>query len=72
MTALLIRLHLYQPYLRLSWNVATARTFLRWAWQGLRGQIGIIDSRTVSSRGGYKYLQVEISNLPVSSTHEYP
>lgn len=39
------------------------------AWQALRGKEMIIDSRPVTSRGGYKYLQLEISPKPLSKTN---
>ncbi len=45
--------------------------FLYLAWMNLIGKIGIITSKEEVSRGGYKYLSIVISRLPVSKNHKY-
>lgn len=40
--------------------------FQKRAFKCLFGKEGIIDSRVVKSKGGYKYLQLEISKMPIS------
>ena len=42
--------------------------FQKRAFKCLVGKEGIIDSREVKSKGGYKYIQLEISKMPVSKT----
>jgi hypothetical protein len=42
--------------------------FQKRAFRCLFAKEGIIDSREVRSRGGYKYLQIEITKVPLSKT----
>lgn len=42
--------------------------FQKRSFKCLVGKEGIMDSREVNSKGGYKYLQLEISKMPVSKT----
>lgn len=52
-------------------QVGAARTFLYWAWLALRGKLAIMDGRNVTSKGGFKMYQIEVSKLPVSEEHDY-
>jgi hypothetical protein len=66
-----IRIGGYGLWLRWSWRASAARVLLRWSWLALRGRLGFMDGRVVTSKGGFKYYQVEVSRLPVSAAHTY-
>lgn len=53
------------------WNMSTARYFMFLSWLALRGKIAIITSDTSRAKGGYKYFNLVISKMPVSSSHDY-
>jgi len=52
-------------------RVSLCFTFLQWSWEALRGKLGVIDGRIVTSNGGFKYYQLEISKLPLSEKNTY-
>jgi len=54
-----------------KFQVNNALVFLEMAWLSLRGKFGIIESNAITSKGGYKYLQLNVSRLPVSENHIY-
>lgn len=39
--------------------------------EAMRGKIGVIDSREVYSKGGFKYYQCEISKFPFNKDADY-
>lgn len=45
--------------------------FAKIAFYGLFNKIIVIDTKTVKSNGGYKYLQILMSKRPVSKKHTY-
>ena len=49
------------------YDLRTARRFLRYAFLALRGRIVVVDERVVESCGGYTYLQLDISPLPLQT-----
>lgn len=55
----------------LKFRIETSLWFIKLAWLGIRGKIIIIDSREVYSNGGFKYLQVNISERPVNKNANY-
>jgi len=54
-----------------KWNWQTAKTFLRLATLAGRGRLKIVNSEEARARGGYKYLCLTISKMPVSKDHDY-
>jgi hypothetical protein len=55
----------------LIWNVRTSWVFLRLAWKALRGQIHIVQSQDSYARGGFRYHDIVVSKIPMSSEHRY-
>ncbi len=45
--------------------------FIGYAFGSLSGKYAVMDGREVSSNGGFKYYQMEITKLPCSSRHVY-
>jgi hypothetical protein len=59
---------------RLWWvkfRFGTCLWFFKLAWLSLRGKVMIIDSKEVYSNGGFKYLQVNLSEKPVNKNADY-
>jgi len=56
---------------KVMWRIHTASFFLTWAWLALRGKALIVDSREVRAKGGFKYLQCELTYTPVDKDHRY-
>lgn len=54
-----------------KWDVVYHPNILNFIWfskiarLGLIGKVGIMDSRYVRSKGGFKFLQLEITRLPI-------
>ena len=55
--------------LLLKSDVKTFFWYQKRAWKCLFGKECIVDSREVKSKGGYKYIQLEISKLPFSKVN---
>lgn len=54
--------------------VAPLRTFFYFQWVAflaIRNKIILIDTDTVKSKGGYKYVGIVISKRPLSPDHTY-
>ncbi len=68
-----MRYHQVRAYIvcTLAGRLGTARTFLRLAWKGLRGKVAVMDTRLSEANGGYKYINLVITKLPVSAEHTY-
>ena len=52
-------------------NLQNFLYFQKLAWQSLLGNMTVMSGREVKSKGGFKYRQIEISKLPISSNHNY-
>lgn len=50
---------------------ATALWFAKRTIQAMRGKIGIIGGREVYSKGGFRYYQCEISEMPFNKDADY-
>lgn len=48
-------------------DLKTSLYFIIVAWKCFRSKMGVMDSREVVSKGGYRYLQIELSPLPVTT-----
>jgi len=46
-------------------------SLMRWGWRCWRGKALIMEAREVSSNGGYRYLQLNLTYSPVSKAHRY-
>lgn len=53
------------------WRIKTAAYYLWLSWLAVRGKIINVSSHESTARGGYKYLSLVISKMPMSSTHTY-
>lgn len=52
-------------------NFKTFLYFQAISWKSLIGKMGIVQSRDVTSNGGFKYHQLNITKLPFSEKHSY-
>lgn len=61
-------------YAKIWWQKqkwGTVIWFAKRTIQAMRGKIGIVDSREVYSKGGFKYYQCEISQMPLNKDADY-
>lgn len=56
---------IYLPQIRTFWWC------IKLSFKFLTGRAAIIDSRETRSNGGFKYLNIDFTYLPVSSYHNY-
>lgn len=56
----------------LRFDLRTAWRFLRYSLLALQGRLLVVDERIVDTRGGYTFLQLEVSPLPLTSDGELP
>ncbi len=52
-------------------DIRTGLWFLKLAFLAARGEICIIETEEIFSKGGYKYKSYIVSRLPVSASHDY-
>lgn len=52
-------------------QISTSRFFLSLAWAALFDNMAVMTTGAMLSNGGYRYMNILVSKLPVSAKHRY-